>query len=158
MAQRQGDLLDDVTRFCDETLSETSVYAVLHRQRHRLFPDEMYADLLSDLARRSVPPSVVAVVMMLHRLAGLSDRETVDRYTFDARWRYAAGVGGYDGGGWGRFAHTVLVDMRARLAASDAPRQVFDVTWTRRRRRSWWAPSGRWTPHRCMRRSPRWTR
>jgi hypothetical protein len=39
------------------------------------------------------------------------------RYTFDARWRCAAGVGGYDSGGWDRFAHTVLVDMRARLDA-----------------------------------------
>ncbi len=46
--------------------------------------------------------------MVLQRLEGLSDREAVDRYCFDNRWRYAAGVGGYDGDGWGRFAHTVL--------------------------------------------------
>ncbi len=52
----------------------------------------------------------------------------MERYTFDARWRYAAGVGGYDGAGWGRFAHTVLVDMRARLAKSDDPRRIFAVT------------------------------
>jgi hypothetical protein len=52
----------------------------------------------------------------------------VDRYTFDARWRYAAGVGGYDTAGWGRFAHTVLVNMRARLAASGDPRRIFNVT------------------------------
>ncbi len=127
-AERQGDLLDDVTRFCDAALSETSVYAVLHRQRHRLFPDEMFADLFSHRGRRSVPPSVVAVVMVLQRLAGLSDREAVERYAFDARWRYAAGVGGYDSGGWGRFAHTVLVDMRARLAVSDDPRRIFAAT------------------------------
>jgi len=65
---------------------------------------------------------------VLQRLEGLSDREAVERFTFDARWRYAAGVGGYDCGGWGRFAHTVLVDMRARLDASDAPRRIFEVT------------------------------
>jgi len=127
-AERQGDLLDDVTRFCDAALSERSVYAVLHRQRHRLFPDEMFADLFSGRGRRSVPPSVVAVVIVLQRLEGLSDREAVERYAFDARWRYAAGVGGYDTGGWGRFAHTVLVDMRARLAASDDPRRIFAAT------------------------------
>lgn len=127
-AERQGDLLDDVTRFCDATLAESSVYAVLHRQRDRLFPDAMFADLFSPRGRRSVPPSVVAVVMVLQRLEGLSDREAVERYAFDARWRYAAGVGGYDSGGWGRFAHTVLVDMRARLAASEDPRRIFAVT------------------------------
>jgi hypothetical protein len=128
MAERQGDLLDEVNRFCEQTLPENSVYAVLHRERDRLFPDEMFADLFSARGRRSVPPSVVATVMVLQRLEGLSDREAVDRYAFDARWRYAAGVGGYDGDGWGSFAHTVLVDMRARLAASKSPRRIFEVT------------------------------
>lgn len=128
LAERQGDLLDDVNRFCDDALAESSVYAVLHRERDRLFPDELFADLFSERGRRSVPPSVVATVMVLQRLEGLSDREAVQRYAFDARWRYAAGVGGYDTSGWGRFAHTVLVDMRARLAASEDPRRIFNAT------------------------------
>ena len=109
VADKQGDLFDDIERFCDEALAESSVYAVLHRERDRLFPDELFADLFSERGRRSVPPSVVATVMVLQRLEGLSDREAVERFTFDARWRYAAGVGGYDNGGWERFAHTVLV-------------------------------------------------
>jgi len=37
-------------------------------------------------------------------------------------------VGSYDCGGWGSFAHTVLVDMRVRLAASADPRRIFEVT------------------------------
>lgn len=128
LAVRQGGLFDDVNGFCDEALAGSSVYAVLHRERDRLFPDEMFADLFSERGRRSVPPSVVATVMVLQRLEGLSDREAVERYTFDVRWRYAAGVGGYGGEGWASFAHTVLVDMRARLAASDDPRRIFAVT------------------------------
>lgn len=128
VAERQGDLFDDVTRFCAKTLSENSVYAVLARERDRLFPDEMFADLFASTGRQSVPPSVVATVMVLQRLEGLSDREAVERFTFDARWRYAAGVGGYEGDGRDRFAHTVLVDMRARLAASESPKRIFKVT------------------------------
>ncbi|MGH9186713.1 MAG: transposase [Acidimicrobiales bacterium] len=128
IAEGQGDLLDDVIRFCDEVVPSSSVYALLHRERDRLFPDEFFADLFSDRGRRSVPPSVVATVMVLQKLEGLSDREAVERYTFDARWRYAAGVGGYDRGGWGRFAHTVLVDMRARLAASEDDKRIFRVS------------------------------
>ena len=127
LAERQGDLLDEVNRFCEQSLSQGSVYRLLNLERDRLFPDEMFADLFSDRGRRSVPPCVVATVMVLQRLEGLSDREAVERYAFDARWRYAAGVGGYDGGGWARFAHTVLVDMRARLAASHDPRRIFRV-------------------------------
>ncbi len=128
VANKQGDLLDDVTRFCDETLEAHSIYVFLHRERDRLFPDVAFSDLFDDKGRRSVPPSVVAVVMVLQRLEGLSDREAVERYCFDNRWRYAAGVGGYDTEGWTSFAHTVLVDMRERLRRSEHPNRIFDVT------------------------------
>jgi hypothetical protein len=37
-AERQGSLLNDVERFCEEALAENSIYAVLHRERDRLFP------------------------------------------------------------------------------------------------------------------------
>ena len=125
-ADRQGDLFDDVVRFCEDSLPENSIYGFLARERERLFPDELFVDLFAGTGRRSVPPSVVATVMVLQRLDGLSDREAVDRYAFDVRWRYAAGVGGY-GGGWASFAHTVLVDMRARLRCSARPDRIFEV-------------------------------
>jgi hypothetical protein len=100
----------------------------LHRERDQLFPDEAFSDLFEEKGRRSVPPSVVAVVMVLQRLEGLSDREAAERYCFDNRWRYAASVGGYDIAGWTGFAHTVLVDMRERLRHSEEPNRIFDVT------------------------------
>jgi transposase len=125
VADNQGDLLDDVARFCDEVLPEKSLYSFLRRERDRLFPDDAFADLFERSGRRSVPPSVVAVVMVLQRLEGLSDREAVERYCFDNRWRYAAGVGGYDTNGWVSFSHTVLVDMRERLRNSTRPDRIF---------------------------------
>ncbi|MGH3182357.1 MAG: transposase, partial [Streptosporangiaceae bacterium] len=126
-ADRQGNLLDDVELFCDQALDDRSIYTFLHRERDRLFPDEDFADLFDEHGRRSVPPSVVATVMVLQRLEGLSDREAVERFCFDARWRYAAGVGGYDTGAWTEFAHTVLVDMRARLSRSERPNRIFEI-------------------------------
>jgi hypothetical protein len=127
VASRQLDLLDPVTRFCDEALPANSIFAFLHEHRETLFPDGLFTDLFAAVGRRSVPPSVVATVMVLQRLEGLSDREAADRFTFDARWRYAAGVGGWDGQGRIGFAHTVLVDMRERLRRSDRPDRVFEV-------------------------------
>src|SRR5450759_4814495 len=85
----------------------------------------MFADLFTDVGRRSVPPMIVAVVMVLQRIEGCSDREAVDRFAFDARWKYAAGGLDFDYPG---FVHTVLVDMRARLASSARPDRIFEVT------------------------------
>jgi hypothetical protein len=102
-----------------------SIYGILHRECFALFPDEMFADLFDDVGRRSVPPMIVAVVMVLQRIEGLSDREAVDRFSFDARWKYAAGGLDFDYPG---FVHTVLVDMRARLARSARPDRIFEVT------------------------------
>src|ERR1044071_9333935 len=124
----QGDLLDAVTRFGAATLAPDSIYAFLHREREQLFPDASFADLFTARGRRSVPPSVVAAVMVLQRLEGLSDREAVERFTFDARWRYAAGVGAYDTAELQGFVHTVLVDMRERLRRSARPDRVFEVS------------------------------
>ena len=63
--------------------------------------------------------------LITQRIEGCSDREAVDRFTFDARWKYAAGGLAVDYPG---FVHTVLVDMRARLAASGRPDRIFEVT------------------------------
>ncbi len=130
-APRQGDLLRTTANYCSGRVAEDSIYGVLHRECFSLFPDEMFADLFTDVGRRSVPPMIVAVVMVLQRIEGLSDREAVDRFSFDARWKYAAGGLDFDYPG---FVHTVLVDMRARLAASKRPDRIFEVTLTAAKR------------------------
>ncbi|MFG2261294.1 IS1182 family transposase [Streptomyces mirabilis] len=121
----QPGLLSSTAGFCEGRLPPNSIYAVLHRECRALFPDEMFADLFAEDGRRSVPPMIVAVVMVLQRLEGLSDREAVERFAFDVRWKYAAGGLDFDHPG---FVHTVLVDMRARLAASARPNRIFERT------------------------------
>jgi hypothetical protein len=121
-APEQGDLWQSSAKYCEGKLSPTSIYMLLHRECHRLFPDDAFADLFQDVGRRSVPPRIVAVVMVLQRLEGLSDREAVDRFTFDVRWKYAAGGLELE---YPSFVHTVLVDMRARLRGSKDPDRIF---------------------------------
>jgi hypothetical protein len=125
LAPKQGDLLRTTVGYCEPRVGTGSIYAVLNRGCFGLFPDEMFADLFTDVGRRSVPPMIVAVVMVLQRIEGCSDREAVDRFMFDARWKYAAGGLAFDYPG---FVHTVLVDMRARLAASGRPDRIFEAT------------------------------
>jgi hypothetical protein len=124
-APGQADLFRTTAAYCDGRVAPGSIYGILHRECFALFPDEMFADLFDDVGRRSVPPMIVAVVMVLQRIEGLSDREAVERFSFDARWKYACGGLDFDYPG---FVHTVLVDMRARLARSARPDRIFAVT------------------------------
>lgn len=124
-APTQGDMLRSSAEFCRERVSPTSIYGLLHRESHRLFPDEAFADLFAQIGRWSVPPRIVAVVMVLQRLEGLSDREAADRFAFDLRWKYAAGGLDFD---HPSFVHTVLVDMRARLRRSERPNRIFETS------------------------------
>jgi hypothetical protein len=120
----QADMFATTTSLCESRLAPDSIYALLHRECFALFADAMFADLFRKKGRHCVPPMIVAVVMVLQRIEGCSDREAVDRFRYDARWRYAAGGLGFD---YPDFVHTVLVDMRARLAASERPDRIFEV-------------------------------
>jgi hypothetical protein len=122
---KQADLWRGTAAVCEGRVGGQSIWAVLYRDGDRLFGDELFADLFAGVGRRSVPPRIVATVMVLQRLQGCSDREAVEAFSFDARWKYACGGLAFD---YPSFSHTVLVDMRARLAASDRPERIFEVT------------------------------
>ncbi len=118
------DLFRSTRVACEARLSETSIFRLLAQGSHELFADEVFADLFTDVGRRSIPPRIVAVVMVLQRLHGLSDREAVDAFAFDLRWKYAAGALDFDHPG---FVHTVLINMRARLRGSGRPNRIFEA-------------------------------
>lgn len=119
---KHDDLFRSSTSYCAE-LSETSVYRLLHERGPALFPDESFADLFAEVGRNSVAPQIVATVLVLQRVEGLSDREAVDRFAYDLRWKYATGVD-LD---YPSFVHTVLVNMRARLRGSQRPDRIFEA-------------------------------
>jgi hypothetical protein len=122
---KQADLWRGTAAVCEGRVGQQSIWAVLYHEGDRLFGDELFVDLFAAVGRRSVPPRIVATVMVLQRLQGLSDREAVEAFSFDARWKYACGGLAFD---YPSFSHTVLVDMRARLAASAGPERIFQVT------------------------------
>ena len=156
VAPRQTDVFATTTSFCEGRVAPDSIYGLLHRECLGLFPDELFADLFCDVGRRSVPPMIVAVVMVLQRIEGCSDREAVERFTYDVRWKYAAGGLDFDYPG---FVHTVLVDMRARLAASERPgSDLRGRAGDGQAGGAGRAAAGAWTRRRCTTRSRRWTR
>ena len=75
---KQADLWRGTAAVCQGRVGQQSVWAVLYREGDRLFGDELFADLFAEVGRRSVPPRIVATVMVLQRRQGCSDREAVE--------------------------------------------------------------------------------
>jgi IS5 family transposase len=101
-----------------------TVHRFLAEHRQRLFPDELFADLFpSGRGRPSVPADVIATVLVLQSLEGLSDRDAVQAVRTDIRWKVATGLALDDEG----FHPTVLTLWRNKLRASGRPERVFDA-------------------------------
>lgn len=100
------------------------MHAFLAEHRLRLFPDEMFVDLFpTKRGRPSVPADVIATVMVLQALEGLSDREAVRQLETNIAWKAATGLALTDEA----FHSTVLVLWRNKLRASQQPQRIFDA-------------------------------
>jgi IS5 family transposase len=114
----------DAAVLCGHLLGEGSVHAFLAEHRTRLFPDEMFADLFpTGRGRPSVPADVIATVMVLQALEGLSDREACRALQTNIAWKAACGLSLTDEA----FHPTVLTLWRAKLRVSDRPQRIFDA-------------------------------
>lgn len=105
-------------------LQPGSVFAFLAGHRLALFPSEMFADLFGSVrGRPSVPADVIATVLVLQSLHGLSDREAAEAVTFDLRWKVACGLAVEAPA----FHPTTLTYWRRRLAKSERPNRIFEA-------------------------------
>jgi hypothetical protein len=119
----QRDLLD-VESVAGHLLKPGSVFSFLAEHRRVLFPDKLFADLFpSGRGRPSVPAEMVAAVIVLQALHGLSDADAVDELTFDLRWKAACGLPVTAAG----FHPSTLTYWRRRLAGSERPNRIFEV-------------------------------
>src|SRR5712691_11376194 len=114
----------DAAALCRQLVPEGTVEAFLADHRQDLFPDELFADLFpSGRGRPSVPADVIATVMVLQALEGLSDRDAARALRDRISWKVACGLALDDPG----FHHTVLTYWRTRLRASERPERIFDA-------------------------------
>jgi hypothetical protein len=93
-------------------LPEGSFYALLAEHGDRIVRDEDFADCYSArMGRPSIPPSLLAMVMLLQHRTGLSDEQAMEAVRWDLRWKIALGLP-VDHEGW---HPTSLTYFRARL-------------------------------------------
>src|SRR5215472_1944792 len=121
--ERAGELMGpDVWEMCRELIPAGSVFAFLAEHREALFPAGMFADMYpSPNGRPSLPPQVLAAVVVLQALYGLSDFETVQELRCDLRWKAACGLGLLDTA----FDPSLLTYFRRRLHGSQDPNRLF---------------------------------
>ena len=120
--KKQRDLFDVGNVFPLE-LPPHTFHAQLAKVAPTLFPDADFADLYSpERGRPSVPPSQLALLMLLQYQACVSDEEAVARSAYDLRW--AAVLGRF--AGQPLCARTTLVLFRARLVLNEAMERLFD--------------------------------
>lgn len=114
----------DAAALCRHLVADDSVHAFLADHRRELFPDEMFEDLFSSgRGRPSVPGDVIATVLVLQALEGLSDRDAAKALRTDISWKVAAGLALDDEG----INYSVLTYWRTRLRRSERPERIFDA-------------------------------
>lgn len=106
-------------------VGEDSFYGFLAREGRRIFRDEDFARLYClDNGRTSVPPSLLALALLLQTHDRVSDEEAKQRADFDIRWKVALGIE-ID---CHPFAKSTLQCFRAQLLIHDRARQVFGAS------------------------------
>jgi transposase len=102
-----------------------SFYGWLASQRGELFRDEAFAGLyVLDNGRPSVPPSLLAVALVLQAYAGVSDDEAKQRADYDLRWKVALGIE-LD---MRPFAKSTLQEFRAQLIVHEEQAAIFQAS------------------------------
>ena len=106
-----------------EHVGRDSFYGILASLRGQLFRDSDFAVLYcADNGRDSVPPSLLATVLLLQAHDRVSDAEAKARADFDLRWKVALGIEVEDR----PFAKSTLQVFRAGLILHDKVREVFE--------------------------------
>lgn len=114
----------DAAALCRQLVPEGSVEAFLADHRSELFPDELFEDLFASArGRPSIPGDLVASVMVLQALEGLSDREAARALRDRISWKVACGLSLDEVG----FDYSVLTYWRTRLRNSERPERIFDA-------------------------------
>jgi len=120
--ESQGDFFRPEHVYRDHVGDET-FYGLLARHGADWFRDEDFVALYrEDFGRPSVPPSQLAVALLLQAHDSVSDEEAIARSAFDLRWKVALGLEL----GEKLCAKSTLQRFRAQLVLQEATGQIFD--------------------------------
>ena len=106
-------------------LPEGSFFALLAEHGDRIVRDEDFAECYSErMGRPSIPPSLLAKVLLLQHRTGCRDEQAMESVAWDLRWKVALGLP-VDHQGW---HPTSLTKYRARLLLHGKERLALENT------------------------------
>ncbi len=120
--ESQGDFFRPDHAYRDH-VGETTFYGLLSRHGADWFRDEDFVALYrEDFGRPSVPPSQLAVALLLQAHDCVSDEDAIARSAFDLRWKVALGLELDEK----LCAKSTLQRFRAQLVLQEATGQIFE--------------------------------
>jgi transposase len=106
-------------------LPDGSFFALLAEHGDRIVRDEDFADCYSErMGRPSIPPSLLAKLLLLQYRCGVSDEQAMESVAWDLRWKVALGLP-VDHRGW---HPTTLTKYRARVLLHGKERLALEGT------------------------------
>ena len=99
-----------------------NVYLTMRDELGIIFHDDDFAAMFSHAGKYAESPGNLALVMVMQKMEGLSDRQAANAVRGRIDWKYALGLELEDPG----FEHSVLSRFRQRLIENEAEREVLE--------------------------------
>lgn len=118
---------EETAQVVKATLKKSNKYVVLRDELGVIYEDESFASLYRSQGAKSIPPGLVAQVVLIQYMEGLSDRAVLEQLPVRMDWKYFLGLALTDPG----FDASVLSEFRQRLTEYEQANLLLDRLLTR---------------------------
>lgn len=118
-----GTIPAETVRVVKATLKKSNKYVVLRDELGVIYQDETFAGLYRSRGAESIPPGLVAQIMIIQYMEGLSDRAVLEQLPVRMDWKYFLGLELTDAG----FDASVLSEFRERLTEHEQANMLLEV-------------------------------
>lgn len=125
--QDYGTIPAETVRVVKATLRKSNKYVVLGDELGVIYADESFAGLYRSQGAESIPPGLVAQLVIIQYIEGVSDRAVLEQLPVRMDWKYFLGLTLTDPG----FDPSVLSEFRQRLTEHEQANLLLEVLLAR---------------------------
>lgn len=109
-------------RVARKAFPKGSAFITLRDELGKIYEDEDFAELFSDAGRRAQSPGMLALVMVMQYMEGLTDKQAANAVRARIDWKYALGLELEDAG----FDESVLSKFRGRVVRGGVEERLLE--------------------------------